>query len=351
MKNYYLGSVGNAELFKKIGGKLVHFASARTLTDSSINLSVSAEEVRGGQGAQLLGQFFHTSNFGLTLTDSMFHLEYVAAQVGGDIIEGGYGMVDEQVVLDANGTATLKELPIALLEGTNPIVWYNAPADSEYATFEVVPNEDGTLPTTVTLKVPGGKEGDKFCVHYFADKAAARKLIVSANFVPEELIVFLTTRLFAGDASAPETGKPVGSVTVKIPRFQLNGTMDIAMAMASAATVQMQGTALAYDDDCNGAKYAEIVEYLAVSLYDGYESLVIADGTEAVGEVPQVYAVGTKKTPILMNNAELTFTPALENGVVKEAITAIEYTYTDSKGEEKKLSFAATTTGGTEEEG
>ena len=105
------------------------------------------------------------------------------------------------------------------------------------------------MPTSVVLKIPGAKEGDKFCVHYFADKEAARKLIVSANFVPEELIVFLTTRLFAGDASAPETGKPVGSVTVKIPRFQLNGTADIAMAMASAATVQMQGTALAYDDD------------------------------------------------------------------------------------------------------
>lgn len=344
MKNYYLGSVGNAELFKKVGGKLTHFASAKTLTDSSINLSVSAEEVRGGQGAQLLGQFFHTSNFGLTLTDSMFHLEYIAAQVGGEIIDGGYGMVDEQIEIGANGVApALKELPIALLEGMNPIIWYNAPGDSEYATFEVVPGADGTMPTSVVLKIPGAKEGDKFCVHYFADKEAARKLIVSANFVPEELIVFLTTRLFAGDASAPETGKPVGSVTVKIPRFQLNGTADIAMAMASAATVQMQGTALAYDDDCNGAKYAEIVEYLAVSLYDGYESLVIADGTEAVGQVPQVYAVGTKKTPILMNNAELTFTPALEDGAVKTALTSVTYTYTDAKGVEHTLAYTAPT--------
>ena len=117
MKNYYLGSVGNAELFKKVGGKLTHFASAKTLTDSSINLSVSAEEVRGGQGAQLLGQFFHTSNFGLTLTDSMFHLEYIAAQVGGEIIDGGYGMVDEQIEIGANGVApALKELPIRCLK-------------------------------------------------------------------------------------------------------------------------------------------------------------------------------------------------------------------------------------------
>lgn len=343
MRNYFLATVGNVELFKTVNGELKHFASAKTLTDSAINLSVSGEEVRGGMGGQLLGQFFHTSSFGLSMTDTMFHLEYIAAQVGGEITKGGYGMVDEQITVAAGADGAvvvpaLKELPIALLEGTNPIVWYNAPGDTEYATYEVKPNADGTYPTTVTLSIPGARAGDIYCVHYFANKASARKLIVNSNFVPEELVAFLTTRLYAGQKTSVETGKPVGSVTVKIPRFQLNGTMDIALAMASAATVQMQGTALSYDDSCEGGKYAEIVEFYEESVYDGYDRLVIADGTNEEGEIPQVYAVGSKKTPLLIDNAELTFIPELSaNGTVVEPITNVILEYADSKGVEHRL--------------
>lgn len=346
MRNYFLATVGNVELFKTVKGELRHFASARTLTDSAINLSVSAEEVRGGEGGQLLGQFFHTSTFGLSMTDVMFHLEYIAAQVGGEIVKGGYGMVDEQITVTAgeDGAVVIpspKELPIALLEGTNPIIWYNAPGDTDYATFEF---EAGTALADLKFVIPGAKAGDEYCLHYFADKASARKLIVNSNFVPDELVAFLTTRLFAGQKTSVETGKPVGSVTVKIPRFQLNGTMDIALAMASNATIQMQGNAMSYDDSCEGGKYAEIVEYWAESVYNGYDELAILDGTNVVGEVPVVYAVGNKKTPLLVDNSELVFTPALaENGTVATVLTKVELSYTDSDNTEKTISFPKAT--------
>ena len=350
MKNYFLATVGNVELFKQVDGKLRHFASAKTLTDSSINLSVSAEEVRGGQGGQLLGQFFHTSTFGLTMTDTMFHLEYIAAQVGGEITKGGYGMVDEQIEVKVgeNGDVVvpaLKDFPIALVAGTNPVVWYNAPGDTEYATYEVKPNADGSYPTSVVLSIPGAKAGDIYCVHYFADKASARKLIINSNFVPEELIAFLTTRLYAGQKTSVETGKPVGSVTVKIPRFQLNGTMDIALAMASAATVQMQGNALSYDDSCEGGKYAEIVEFYEESMYDGYNELVILEESNEVGAVPVVYAVGPKKTPLLLDNADLTFIPALSaDGTIVSPLTNVIFEYVDAKNVSHVLTTGGVTT-------
>lgn len=354
MANYFLGSVGNAELFAKKDGVPYHFASARTLTDSSINLSVSAEEVRGGQGARLLGQFFHTSTFGITLTDAMFKLEYVAAQVGGTIEQGGYGMVDRQYIADATGKITLNadELPLPLLEGQSALVWYNAPGSTDYATY-VVPVGD----TSGEITIPGAAADSKWCVHYIATKEAARTLIVNSDFVPAELTLFLTTRLYAGDASAPETGKPVGSVTVKVPRFQLNGTMDIALAMASAATIQMQGNALSYDDSCEGGKYAEIVEFMELNQYDGYTGTLITADTNKVGAVPVVYVVGAKKTPKLIEGnpigtaateaqgtegqegyvpaspatAGLVFTPALDaNGKVSAANTTVALNYYDN---------------------
>ena len=308
MGQYFLASVGNAEAFAKKDNKLVHFFSAKTLTDSSISISVSGEEVRGGQGAQLLGQFFHTSVFGLQMTDTMFKLEYLQAQVGGKIEKGGIGLVDESVTTIAGGQVTLTGTPAEILPGAGTVVWYNRPGETEYATATV----EGQ-----TFTIPGESEGSAYCVHYYANKEDARTLFVSAEFIPEELVVLLTTRLYAGDASAPETGRPVGSVTVKIPRFQLNGTADLAMNMSSAATISLEGTALAYGADCEGAQYAEIIEFLNGSIYDGYEKLVIENADDLhVGDVPVVYAVGTKKIPMLVDNAEITFTPALSDGAI-----------------------------------
>lgn len=332
MGQYFLASVGVAEAFRKVNGVRQHFFSAKTLTDSSINISVSAEEVRGGPGAQLLGQFFHTSTFGLTMTDAIFKLEYIAAQVGGVIEQGGYGLVDKtaakepaagQLTLGEDGSVTIAD-PLYDFEGAGALVWYNLPGQSDYTaavvdenrTF-VIPHAEGTL-------------ADAYCVHYYADKAEARKLVVSSEFIPAEFEVLLTTRLFAGDASAPETGKPVGSVTVRIPRFQLNGTLDLSMEMASAATISLEGTALAYDDSCDGAKYAEIVEFVSTSAYAGYTALAADADALAVGDVPMVYAVGAKKIPMLINNDELTFTPALDaSGKIADTLTKIEMTLPD----------------------
>ena len=332
MGQYFLASVGVAEAFRKVNGVRQHFFSAKTLTDSSINISVSAEEVRGGPGAQLLGQFFHTSTFGLTMTDAIFKLEYIAAQVGSVIEQGGYGLVDKtaakepaagQLTLDTtDGSVTIAD-PLYDFEGAGALVWYNLPGQSDYTAAVVdengkfvIPHAEGTL-------------ADEYCVHYYADKAEARKLVVSSEFIPAEFEVLLTTRLFAGDASAPETGKPVGSVTVRIPRFQLNGTLDLSMEMASAATISLEGTALAYDDSCDGAKYAEIVEFVSTSVYAGYTALAADADALAVGDVPVVYAVGAKKVPMLINNDELTFTPALENGRIKETLKKIEMALPD----------------------
>lgn len=324
MGQYFLASVGNAEAFVKKDGKLLHFFSAKTLTDSSISISVSAEEVRGGQGAQLLGQFFHSSAFGLQLTDAMFKLEYLQAQVGGQIAQGGIGLVDESVTVGTDGEVTLKGTPTEILAGTGALVWYNRPGESDYATATV---------TGQTFTIPGATEGDAYCAHYYTNKEDARTLFVKSEFVPQELVLLLTTRLYAGDASAPETGKPVGSVTVRVPRFQLNGTVDLAMNMSSAATINLEGNALAYGADCEGAQYAEITEFLNASIYDGYEKLVFenADALK-VGDTPVVYAVGAKKIPMLVDNTAITFTPALEEGVIASSAqsSGLEAALTDN---------------------
>ena len=69
MANYILGDVMKAEAFVRgEDGKLKHYFSANTMTDSTLNISVTAEEIRGGWGNQLLGKIFHDTNFGVNLT-------------------------------------------------------------------------------------------------------------------------------------------------------------------------------------------------------------------------------------------------------------------------------------------
>ena len=88
--NYILGDVLNAEAFVKMDdGQLVHYFSAKTMTESTINVSVSAEEIRGGWGNQLLGKIFHDTNFGVNLTEAMFSMNYLAAQIGGEVKKDG----------------------------------------------------------------------------------------------------------------------------------------------------------------------------------------------------------------------------------------------------------------------
>jgi len=317
MANYFIASVGTADAFRQVNGKLVHFFSSQTLTDSAINISVSNEEVRGGAGAQLLGQYFHTSSLAVTLTDILFKLEYIQAQVGGEIHKGGLSLTQEEVPL-INNRLTLKGKPVEVLAKTGPIAWYTKAGASDYRSVSKF-GKDGS--GNVTIKVVDGSTSNTnkdlcisndcnmYCVEYYSCKADADKLIVSANFIPSEIVLIITAQLFAGDASAPTTGRPIGTVTITIPRFQLNGEINLALNMSGASSTELSGNALAYSEGCQNTKYADIVVNLAISPWSGFTKLVALDGTNEVGQIPVIYAVACNKTPKEVDNALLIFPP------------------------------------------
>ena len=96
MANYILGDVMKAEAFISVadeGGKyhLEPYFSATTMTESTINISTTAEEIRGGWGNQLLGKIFHDSNFTVNLTEALWSLDYLAAQIGKSVAKDGVG--------------------------------------------------------------------------------------------------------------------------------------------------------------------------------------------------------------------------------------------------------------------
>ena len=319
MANVFLGSVGTAFAYVKNGGKEELFFTATTLTDSSINTGVTADEVRGGTGAKLLANFFHDTSFGLSMTDSMFNLAYIGAQVGEITTrQGGHDLYSESNVTSTGAAITLAKSAVGLLSNDNPVCLYRPVGSVEWESIEVNAQNQITLPA------------GEYCLRYWINNQDAKRILVKADFVPAELTVLLTTNLYAGDASAVETGKPVGKIVVRIPRFQLNGTFDLAMAMSSPAEVAIEGSALAYDIDCENSIYAEIIEIITgEKWYDDYEFLAADPEYLKTGDVPHIYAVGTKKTPYLVDNTELTFNPTLSGDGKFEQAQVTAFSVTD----------------------
>lgn len=275
MANYILGDVMRAEAFvRDKNGNLKHYFSANTLTDSTLNISVTAEEIRGGWGNQLLGKIFHDTNFGVNLTEATWSLDYLAAQIGSEIKEDGTGKYISSVqgTVAAAGAltvtigdgkiATLFEADNAMCPGTNSkIVWVKDCNDDMF-TYSVSAGEGAYTYTLVGTKNPAV---GNVCVYYPTSQDDCRQLIVSAAYAPQEFSLFLYGKLFAGNGCQKSKGKSVGKIVIEIPRFQLDGTVDMTMNPSSAATISLNGTALACGCTCGEdaePEYAKITTIL-----------------------------------------------------------------------------------------
>lgn len=312
MANYYIGGVGRVNAFIRKNGKLEHYFDANTLTTSGIEVSTSLEEIRGGEGAGLIAQFAHTSVFNLNMTDALFDMKYIAAQVG-DIEEKEQlkavpGFYSENITADASGEASLGKRAIVLFDESQwcqqqsgDIVAWATDCDNKVIKCNV--NADGT-------KVTGLTPSATYCITYPYEREAAEQVIVKSMFYPAEISLILTAKLFSGNACKPSNGQPVGEIVIEIPRFQLNGTVNLSMEMSSPSTFELSGKALVSGCDCGegGSYYARISRVEidnGKKRFDGYTALVALDeGTFKVGEKLYVYATGANKKPIRLYRDE-----------------------------------------------
>ena len=329
-RKFFLASVGNAEAYAARNGEFAHVLSARTLTESTLGFTSSMEEVRAGQGAKLYGRFNHSAGMTVSLTDAMFDMNYIALQTGSQIQTGAsaiYAKDSYTAVTGATKTIALTKEPVAI--GTacgldKKVVWFRAsgcnPTQEDISVvIDGTDNkyEDGNL-TVGATDAAKFVDGVTYCISYFAMDNLADLIKISANFIPAEMVLVLTAKLFEGDANAPETGKPAGEITIKVPRFQLDGQFDLSMAMTSAATIALNGTALAVDaGGCeDDGIYAEIVQVLNNATYSskGIRMIAVDPESAVAGSVPVVYGLYNNGSTGLIPNSDLTFAPVLNSG-------------------------------------
>ena len=244
-QNHFLAGVGRALIFS--GNNLI--GVAKTLTESTFNFSISSEDVRGGAANALWGKYFHDSNLQIQLTDAMFKLEYVAANLGVDIAQGGLTVYESSgagETIATSGQVTLTNTP-AQFDGT-AIGWYKKPTDLEWSIGVI----NGT-----TMSIPNAVAGEKYCIKYFYQNPNARSIPINVQYIPKVWHVVILNDLFAGDVSDIGSATRYGRIVTDIPRYQLDGNMTLNLTATSASTVPINGNALAIEsgDSCEEEPY------------------------------------------------------------------------------------------------
>lgn len=283
MEKYYIGGVANVEAFaKNPSGGIMHYFTAKTLTDSNIEISVSSNEIRGGGSARLLGKYYHTSDVKITLTDVCFNMKYLASTVGSEV---SYGTTAKPVEIGDE------------LFGVVPI--------------DGVLDEPELYQTMKTEEFFGLSDGDSTKGDIELKYVSSNKqIVVNSTYKPKEFILFLKAKLFSGTCKNISTAKCIGDVVIEIPRFQPDGNVDLNMASTSAANISITGSALINDCGC-GAQgwYSKITDVMLSNKnkYDGYTSIAIANKNELyIGSSLNVYAFGNGHTPKKMSPGEYT---------------------------------------------
>lgn len=299
--------MGNATLFD--GERLV--ASANTLIDSGITIGLSFEDIRAGQGNKLYGRYAHTSTFDLKLTDAMFNLEYLAMNTGSDISLGGDVMVDEELTSTAK-KITLSKTAVAISGSKVYAYAKKSGTDNVYDKYAVAQDNSIEVPADGT-----------YCIRYMYTNDLASKMVVKANFIPKTLTLILEANLYSGGSCDIETSTLAGKVTIKVPRFMLNGSQELSLTASGVANTAIEGTALA--SGCAGCSgdgvYAEIIQVMANrTLENGFTGIVVEDAVREASKGDKlelnVYACPIDAAPIKLTNDQITV-----------AATGIGYTY------------------------
>lgn len=317
--NYFLGSVGRVDAFAMVNGHPVLAFVSKTMTDQGLNTSISADDIRAGQGAPVITRFYHDVNVDITLTDVMFKEAYVEAQLGTHFEAAGEMYYSEEVTsADTGNKFELSETPLTIDFGcgaSEVVVWYSKKGSNEW---RLATSADGKISDKEVTDTEGIENNTDYCVRYLREGiSGAKKAAIYASFVPTELHLIITTPLYAGDACSASSGSVAGEVQFDIPRFRPNGGQDFAASMSANQTTNLSGVALGSSAGCeeNGALlYTMTVVYNSQTLASQYESLEVLDESLKVGAMPMVYGIDSAKRATLIANSLLTFTPALADG-------------------------------------
>ena len=337
MSNYILAGVGTIEAFTQSSTQPTKIFTSKTLQESGISISVTAEDIRGGLSNPLLGRYFHDSILEANITDALFNLQYLALNVGGQVVIGGSSLVTETVTA-GSGTLTVQGTPVSF-GSAGTVGWYTLAGQEDWSPLTF----SGKIATVADVT-----EGGTYCVRYNANDAGIQEFVVPSAIIPSEVHLVMTYPLFAGGTSpeAISTSSQVGELIVDIPRFQFAGNVELSLTSSGAATSNLSGSALASytTANCNDmGTYGTVKQKIyGGNWYDDLTTIAVDGGNFSIanGATKTLKVIGIFKNGTgVLDNSKLTFTSSASStasvtnaGVVTGAATGsanITITVTD----------------------
>ena len=268
-------------------------------TTYSVEITMSANDTRGGAGNALIFRSYSDRNVNATLTVQDWNLAYVAACVGSQI---EYGLSElfiiEKSLAITGGVATLNKTAIGSVSVRLP----------NGSRVEVSPG----INNTIDLSAYNLTDGDCVFVTY-AFNANAKSVTITADKSP-----YVGNLIMQGVISDSLIGQ-VGTVTVDIPSFALDGNMTITMnADGTTSTTELVGTALSVDGRVcgEGQVYGYVKEYIEDDVAPQLVGIVASPSPIELALTPspetQMIAVvgsrGVMYSEVGILNADCTFT-------------------------------------------
>ena len=316
MDKYILAGVGTIEAFDQSSTSPKKIFTSTTLQESGITTSVTAEDIRGGLSNPLLGRYFHDSILEANITDALFDLNYIALNVGGEIVIGGDTLTTESVTTTVANTISVEGTPVAF-GNAGTVGWYTIQGQEDWQPITFI----GQTATVADLPV-----GTDVCVRYNASQNALKQFTIPSSVIPSEVHLIMTYPLFAAsaDTNALSTSSQVGELIVDIPRFQFNGSVELSLTSSGAATSNLSGSALASytTANCNDmGTYGTVkMNIFGGNWYDNLETMAVEDadislaqGSSTTLKVIGIYNINGSRLTGIINNSSLTFTSRSES--------------------------------------
>jgi hypothetical protein len=276
----FLTSVADVYGYDNTSGDLVF--AAKTLLDSSVDVTLGSTPIRGGRGSQLEYVYYHTAEMKIALTDTQWNLAFLGKTVGSTVGTGPNAYVEENVTVAYAApptlTATVAGTPLQYYGETPFYGWVTLASGSTYrGTFS-----GQSFSATITgADAALSLAGTKACIRYYEQAAAAQYITVSANIIPGIVRLVMETQLNSADV----TTNKIGVVQIVVPTATLSGAFNIAMKSDGVSNTPLSALALAYNgapgtDACASAPYyARISEILdSAHWYDNVIGLSVAGG-------------------------------------------------------------------------
>jgi hypothetical protein len=261
---------------------------------SALTISMTATDVRGGIGNELLYVFLHDKKVEVKVTQATFGEPIVALNAGTSVLNSAVTVLQtDQLTLSASGSATLTQTPNS---STVTVCMANG-------TFSTV--------TPSGTSITGLSGANTAVTAIYTYSVTADQLTMSATTPPT--VVDLTLLAQVRD----NTGTIVQYLQIDVPRFQVAGNYTMSLAANNVSNQELDGFALA-QTAASGDYYltatwitaaGQTTPYFDIADYPSSMSFSVAAGLPKSSQIT-VYGLrgGVNANTVLTSSASFSIT-------------------------------------------